>query len=121
MDKNVIISTTLNRIDDCLKNMRKCADGWTLPTGREIPCDPIRFSNYTKRMFEEIRNLPSKYFDYNDNIRIFHCEREALEDIAKESYKKNGDTERVVLKYLNEIENMVDDIRFKISNYDGTE
>lgn len=111
----------MNRIDDWLKYLRRCANGWILPTGREISCDPILFSNYVKKLFDEIRKLPLKYFDNNDNTRIFHCERESIEDIAKELSKKDGDVERVVLYYLNEIEKIVEDIRFKINTYNGTE
>lgn len=116
MEEKANIEKSLKRIKDVLNQLKVCAFGKTLSNGIELPCNPMHFSNNVKRIFDEIRQLPKKHFTLNEEIEIFHCEREALEDIAKEACVKNGDTERIVQYYYNNIENIVNNIHAKIQN-----
>lgn len=116
MEEKTNIKKSLKRIDDLLNQLKVCAFGKTLSNGIELPCNPTHFSNNVRRVFDEIRRLPKKFFSLNDGIEIFHCEREAIEDIAKETCVKNSDMERIVQYYYNNIENIVNNIHAKIEN-----
>ena len=121
METATDLNKCLKKIDNLLNRLKECAFNRTLPNGIEMPCNPIHFSNYVKQIFDEIRKLPQKYFNFNEEYDIYHCEREAIEDIAKEICVKNGDPEKIVQYYLNNIESIVNSLHAKIENDHGLE
>lgn len=108
------VKEVVEEIDHCMKDLKTCVHGRTLPSGRELSCDPQLFINYVRNLFRAIRLLPQLYFNSEEESQIYHCEREAIEDMAKESCKKDRDAERIAYYYLNEIEKIIYNIHSKV-------
>lgn len=108
------VEDILKEIDNCMKDLKSCVHGRALPSGQEQYCDPHLFINYVQNLFRAVRRLPQLYFSREEERQIYHCEREAIEDMAKESCKKDGDVERIAYYYLNEIENIIHNIHSKV-------
>lgn len=100
------METIMKRIDDIFEQLKICAYGRTLPSGNEAGCNPAHFANYAKKFFEEIDNLNNQYPDFWKNreyYTIYDCERLSRRDLAWASDKACKDSEDIVLRYLNQI------------------
>ena len=114
MKKLIGVEEIVKEIDLRMKDLKTCVQRRTLPSGQELYCNPQLFTNYVRNLFRVVRLLPQLYFNREEERQIYNCEREAIEDMAKESCKKDGDIERVAYYYMNEIENIIQNINSKI-------
>jgi len=47
----------IKNIDELLEQLKKCAYGWTMPSGNETGCMPSHFASNTIKLFAEIDKI----------------------------------------------------------------
>lgn len=109
-DKNDMDNIVKN-IDDIFEELKICAYGRTLPSGRDTGCLPSFFAANAKKFFAEIDKLNEKspnIWKGNEYQDIFDCERLSRYDLAIASGKNCKNSEAIVLKYLDKFTEIVD-------------
>lgn len=103
----------IKNIDEILEQLKKCAYGWTLPSGNETGCMPSHFANYAKKFFAEIDKLNDEsllFWEENEYTMVYDCERLSEHDLACASNKSCKDSKEIVLKYLRQITEITETI-----------
>ena len=105
----------ITNIDDILVQLKKCAYGWTMPTGNETGCMPSHFASNARKLFAEIDKINEVSPDFwgeNGYITVYDCERLSRQELAWASDKACMNSEEIVLKYLDQITKIVEMIHY---------
>lgn len=101
----------IKNIDELLEQLKKCAYGWTMPSGNETGCMPSQFASNTRKLFAEIdkiKKVSPDYWGENEYMSIYDCERLSGHDLAWASDKACKNSKEIVLKYLVQITEIVE-------------
>lgn len=101
----------IKNIDDILVQLKKCAYGWTMPTGNETGCMPSHFASNARKLFAEINKINEVSPDFwgeNEYNTVYDCERLSRHELDWASDKACKDSEDIVLKYLDKITEIVE-------------
>lgn len=101
----------IKNIDDILEQLKKCAYGWTMPTGNETGCMPSHFASNARKFFAEIdkiNEISPNFWGENEYITVYDCERLSRHELAWASDKACRNSEDIVLEYLNQITEIVE-------------
>lgn len=101
----------IKNIDELLEQLKKCAYGWTMPSGNETGCMPSHFASYATKMFAEIDKINEVSPDFwgeNEYYTVYDCERLSRHELAWATDKACKNSEDIVLKYLAKITEIVE-------------
>lgn len=97
-------------IDDLMVQLNKCAYGQTLPSGKEIGCNPAQFASYAKQLFaliDRINSLKPDFWKEHEYAIVYDCERLSKRDLTWACEESCKNYERIVLDYLDQFSEIV--------------
>lgn len=101
----------IKNIDEIFEQLKKCAYGWTMPSGNETGCMPSHFASYAIKLFAEIDKINGfspDFWEENEYNAVYDCERLSRRELAWASDKACKDSKDIVLKYLVQITEIVE-------------